>query len=716
MQKLSVIVINIVLFSTLFFSCAQTGNISGGDKDTVAPVALRINPLNQSTQFANDEIEIVFDEFFELKDMDKKFLTSPPMKHKPKITIAGKKLKIQILDTLTENTTYNLDFKNAIVDFNEANPIPAFSYVFSTGDVIDTLKVGGTIVDAWTYKPIENMSILLYAKNFDSIPFKEIPSFLTRSDAKGNFSVTNIRPGKYKIFALLDGNENLKYDQPTETIAFLTDLMVPKAERMTRTDTLKVKKLKYNSQTARFDTVMVDSIAIKRFTYFWPDSIKMKSFKENNSNQYIVKSSRPDRGRISIIMNQPIDKKFRIDLISPSQASKKWFTSEINPIADTLTYWISDTTISTLDTLLAAITYPHRDSMGIIKYYADTLEFTYIVPIGIDKNKIPNKISLLKTNLRSNAIDRNTPLRLTFKTPIIEKNLSKIVLYEMDDSIYSKVLTYKLAPHCFINRTTDGLREAYRTNAKTMLFIFGKPLSEIPTISYAKNPSPWYNATFNATQDTLTVDITDPAMHKLDTIPLKVGYTTKGVLGIENTLQDTLKLAVKKSLYTLYGKKTEFTFTQDTTQLRTWNVAFTTDPDGKSFNLEVAPDALKDLFGNTNDTLVTRFIVSPLNAYGSIIANLSNLPQNSVLEVLDDKANLVRSIELKNKVGNLKYTIELLKPANYTLKVWVDKNGNSKWDTGNYLDKKQPEDVYFHKEKIVVKSSWDTITDWNLIK
>lgn len=713
MQKLPVLAIYIAFFSTLFLSCAQTGSISGGDKDTIAPLVIRYEPVDKSTNFNTNEIEISFDEFFELKDMEKKFLTSPPMKHKPKIAISGKKLKIEITDTLQENTTYSLNFSDAIRDFNEGNPIKDFNYVFSTGDIIDTLMVTGKTMNAWTHVASENMSVMLYDQAYDSIPFKEIPSFLGRSNDKGEFRITNIRPGKYKLFAIADANDNLKYDQANEQMAFISEIIIPKAESKTTIDTLKVKKLKYNAQSARFDTVFVDSLARRRYTRFTPDSLKLYVFKEDVSNQFILKSGRPEMGKISIIMNQPIDKQFDISLISPNIKSK-WYISEKNYTLDTLTYWISDTSIRNTDTLMLAITYPHRDTTGFIKSYADTVEFTFNKPFGFDRNSALKKIAIQRTNIKNNALERNTPLKITFNTPLSVKDKSKIQLYEISDTLYNKLLRYQLSNAVFINKTTDGLREAYRINNKTLKFIFGKPLAKLPVISSGKLTENWYTATLNDTQDTLTLQITNNRILKTDTLPCKIEYVLKGVLGIESTFTDSMKLAEKQSLYKRFGQKSEFTFIQDSVSLRTWNVQFKTEPDGKSFNLEILPEALTDIYNMTSDTIISRFSVSPLSAYGSFVVNFSNLPINSVVDILDEKSNFLRRIELKNKSAELKKTFELMKPGNYILKLWVDENNNSKWDTGNYLKKKQAEKVYFNKEKIVVKSSWDTVIDWKI--
>lgn len=220
------------LLVTLFLSsCAKRATISGGTKDTIAPVMKQGFPPNYSTNFKEKEIKIVFDEYIKLKNLSKQLIVSPPMQRQPIITptTASKILTIKILDTLKPNTTYSFNFGKSIEDNNEGNPYQQFKYVFSTGSVIDSLKLRGRVVDAYN-KDVESfVSVMLYEydeKYTDSLVYKERPRYITSTlDSIKIFEIENLKPGKYKLIALKDKNSNNKYDPKADKIGFVSSIV-----------------------------------------------------------------------------------------------------------------------------------------------------------------------------------------------------------------------------------------------------------------------------------------------------------------------------------------------------------------------------------------------------------------------------------------------------------------------------------------------------------
>ncbi len=219
------------IFTFLFIalilsSCAKRATITGGLKDTIAPVMKQSYPANYSTNFEDNEIKIVFDEYIKLKDLNKQLIVSPPMQRQPIIspTTASKTLTIKILDTLKANTTYSFNFGKSIEDNNEGNPYQQFKYVFSTGSVIDSLKLRGQVLDAYEKDVESYVSVMLYEydeKYTDSLIYKERPRYITNTlDSIKIFEIENIKPGKYKLIALKDKSSNNKYDPKADKIAF----------------------------------------------------------------------------------------------------------------------------------------------------------------------------------------------------------------------------------------------------------------------------------------------------------------------------------------------------------------------------------------------------------------------------------------------------------------------------------------------------------------
>ena len=217
-----------ILFVLLFIAvgCAKRGSITGGLKDTIAPVLKMSFPKNFSTNFEGNEIKLVFDENIKLKNLNKQLIISPPMKNEPLIlpTTASKTISIRIKDTLRPNTTYSFNFGQSIADNNEGNPLNQFKYVFSTGDYIDSLSLGGTVKSAYDKEVESFVSVMLYDVNDtfkDSVVYNENPRYVTNTlDSLKAFRFENLKAGKYLLVAMKDYNSNNKYNPKTDKIGF----------------------------------------------------------------------------------------------------------------------------------------------------------------------------------------------------------------------------------------------------------------------------------------------------------------------------------------------------------------------------------------------------------------------------------------------------------------------------------------------------------------
>ncbi|MFV8377369.1 Ig-like domain-containing protein [Flavobacterium sp. LB3R33] len=206
--------------------CAKRGSITGGLKDTIAPVLKVSFPENFSKNFKGNEIKLVFDENIKLKNLNKQLIISPPMKYEPSIlpTTPSKTITIKIKDTLQPNTTYSFNFGQSIADNNEGNPFNQFKYVFSTGDYIDSLSLGGTVKSAYDKEVESFVSVMLYDVNDtfkDSVVYNENPRYVTNTlDSLKTFRFENLKAGKYLLVAMKDYNSNNKYNPKTDKIGF----------------------------------------------------------------------------------------------------------------------------------------------------------------------------------------------------------------------------------------------------------------------------------------------------------------------------------------------------------------------------------------------------------------------------------------------------------------------------------------------------------------
>lgn len=225
MLKNNALIIYIIVALSIV-GCAKRGSITGGLKDTIAPVLKMSFPKNFNTNFKGDEIKLVFDENIRLKNLNKQLVVSPPMKNEPLIlpTTASKFITIKIKDTLQPNTTYSFNFGQSIADNNEGNPYNQFKYVFSTGAYIDSLALGGRIKDAYDKEADAFVSVMLYEVNEsfkDSVIYKETPRYVTNTlDSVKTFRLENLKAGKYLLVALKDKNNNNKFNPKDDKIGF----------------------------------------------------------------------------------------------------------------------------------------------------------------------------------------------------------------------------------------------------------------------------------------------------------------------------------------------------------------------------------------------------------------------------------------------------------------------------------------------------------------
>lgn len=209
-----------VVLAVFSFSCANQVAPTGGTKDVDAPKVLGSSPPNKSLNFQERKVRILFDEYVSIENAQQQVVISPPMEKFPDFTIKGKELIISFKDTLRANTTYSINITSAVKDITENNVLTSFQYVFSTGSFLDSLTIKGKVVDAEAGTMVEGVLVMLYDKLQDSVVFSEKPYYFAKTDKSGSFQIDNIKEGTYKLFAVKDENFNLKYDLPTEGIAY----------------------------------------------------------------------------------------------------------------------------------------------------------------------------------------------------------------------------------------------------------------------------------------------------------------------------------------------------------------------------------------------------------------------------------------------------------------------------------------------------------------
>ncbi len=350
-----------LLLVILAYACASTNSSmpDGGPYDETPPHFVGSTPIPFATNAKGKRISIEFDEFIKLEKVAEKVVISPPQLEQPEIKAVGKKVQIDLVDSLRPNTTYTIDFSDAITDNNEGNPLGNFTFTFSTGEVIDTMEVSGIVLGAADLEPIKNIMVGLHSDLNDSAfttkPFDRV----SRTDSRGRFTIRGIAPGKYRIYALMDGNQNYLYDSKSEMIAYTDSIIIPSMMPATRQDTLWK------------DSLTIDTIMSVGYTRFLPDDIVLRAFKGLNDRQYLSKSTRDKENHFILTFSAAADTLPTLKGLNFNEENA--FIIESTPTNDSICYWIKDSLVYQMDTLEVQLDYLYTDTLDQLVPKRDTI-------------------------------------------------------------------------------------------------------------------------------------------------------------------------------------------------------------------------------------------------------------------------------------------------------------------------------------------------------
>lgn len=421
-----------MLLLTVIYSCANIGSPNGGPYDETPPKFVSSTPVPNQINYTGKKIEILFDELIQIEKPSENVIITPPQMELPVIRSAGKKAVIELKDTLKPNTTYTIDFTNSISDNNEKNVFENFSFAFSTGDIIDTLEVSGVLLNAENLEPMPGITIGLH-NNLEDSAFVKLPFVRTsRTNDKGQFTIRNITPGTYHIFALNDVNRDYKFDQPGEDIAFLDSVIVPSFELTTRQD------------TTWKDSLTIDTIRTVGYTRFFPDNIELRLFKEKFERQYMVKPERPDEKYFTLRFNTKLDTVPVPVPINFTPEDSTWYFVQQTEGGTAVNYWLADSTVWKQDTLQVQVSYPKSDSLNILRPQTDTVQLVLRRRPAEKKKKKkkdePDPIVFLGMQVDApSSMDLFDTISVTFNEPVLDINKEIFFLDQKIDTVWNTV-------------------------------------------------------------------------------------------------------------------------------------------------------------------------------------------------------------------------------------------------------------------------------------
>jgi len=580
--------------------CAKQSMPSGGPRDVEPPVVLKSEPAAGSTMFSKDKVEITFDEYFTLDRVNEKFLVSPPMGLKPKISTKNKTLLIEFKEKLKDSTTYALNFQDIIRDLNEGNPIPNFQFAFSTGKVLDSLSVTGNVVGAFNLEALKNVLVVLYSSREDSAPRKMLPDYVTLADPNGYFRINNVKAGIYKLYALADSNSNNRYDPKDESFAFLDSLVTVNSERNyippepVVKDTLpKVKPKKLTRSGSEEDTTGTAKRQ-KAYPFFYGEH-KLYMFPGEKKNRYLASTDRKFPYQLRYCFSLPTDT-FKVNFSIIDSLPSNYLV-EKNQRGDTMLIWLRDSSLYRRNTIKTLISYPYTDSTGKVITRTDSISMRFTFPRQTKKSTPPALKSYF--NIASGGIRPGEKMFFSSPTPLDKPDTSKIAFYELEESDKGKETGRKRFPYSLTLDSVSGRKVTFTANLK------------------------------------------------------------------------------EGSKYLLITNKGSF----------------------------------RDIYGFLSDSSGCKMSVRLPNSFGHLTMDIRNGSGQMIVQLLDSKERIITQ-KFINKSGLADFP--LLERGKYRCRVIYDTNGDGKWTSGSYENKRQPEAVsYFHQE-IEVKTDWEIIEEWDV--
>ena len=584
--------------AVLLAGCASIGMPSGGRRDEQPPRFVKANPAPGTRNFKGERVTIDFNEIVNIKDASS-VVVSPPSREMPRVSALGRRVTVQFRDTLLPNTTYTIDFGSAIEDNNEGNKLENFSYTFSTGETLDSLRIAGMVLSSSELEPMQGQIVGVHRITADSaftkLPFERV----ARTDDRGRFSIEGLAPGQYRLFALADADNNFKYSSPEEEMAWHDVLISPTVAEGEAVDSI------YNLKTETLDTVVT-----RRRSIYLPNDILLRSFITDRKQPYVAAYTRKDSTRLELTFGAKLRRTPTFRLIDAPEM-KDWYVMERSRTNDTISLWLSKPSVISRDTLRVEVGYQRLDSLDRYTAWADTLRFVTDRPKPVKGSKAKKK----REEEQADTVAPPTPhmaFRLLNGSPL---DVGKPLLIETEH------------PVAYIDSAAFRLEER---------------------------------------KDTLWVPVGRIVPQRLDSL---------------NPRRLTLQIP---SDY------------------------------GREFKLSIDTIAFRSIYGLDTSPQESEIKVRGESEYSALRIHLQGMPQGvpAFAELLSGADNIAR----REPVAGDRADFLNLLPGKYYLRLYLDYNGNGRYDTGDFSEHRQPEQVIYYPKTLNIKQNWEKEETWNVME
>ena len=616
----------LALLALVGVACANIGSPEGGPRDYTPPMMLRSTPIPGAVNFKGKKVELHFDEIVNLKDQTTRVIVSPAPKEQPIIRAQGKKITVEFQEDLEPNTTYVIDFTDAIEDNNEGNVLDGFSFAFSTGDHLDSLQVSGMVLRASDLETMKNVLVGLHSNLSDSA-FSKLPfDRVSRTNSRGEFTLRNVPPGEYHIFALRDVDNDYKMVR-TEDIAFLDELIVPSASDFTSQDTIFT-----------FDH-RIDTILTAVHTEFKPNDVLLSLFNEEFKSLYFRKSERQGDNKLLTLFSATLPEMPTTRVLQPKIYNDDWYKLETREAQDSLVYWLTDSTMIKADTIKVEMTYLHTADNDSLMLKTDTLTFA----------KRRNTSEIKEKEKAAKEREKHEKELTKLEEKLAKQQQEGKDVTDLEDEI-------------------EGLREMLKV----------KPV--LLTITTNKG----------------TVEITDSLFIKAES---PIGNIDPGGVHLEIMKPDSTWQAVELPAMVPSNEWDLYRY-----------VAPMELKPNADYRVTIDSLAVTSIYGIACDTVRSNFKVKGEEEYANLHVNCLGFEGKAFARLLDKQGKVLRTVDVLGKFADF-YDVP---PETYYVMMVLDANGNGRWDTGNYSQHLQPEDVFYYHNPVKLKKFSDITLTWNI--
>lgn len=623
------------------------------------PIFLGGDPKPNSLRVDKNKIELRFDENITLNDQQNKVVVSPTQKEAAKISASGKRITIELRDTLLESTTYTIDFSNSIQDNNEGNPLDGFAYAFSTGDSIDTLQVSGVVLRARDLEPMQAVLVGAHS-NLDDTAFRNVPfERIARTNSLGQFTLRNLKPGSYRVYALNDADRDYKFVR-TEDLAFLVDTIVPTSRTVTTMDTLFTKKN------------LIDTIVAGEHTLFLPNDLLLSMFNEGYQAQYLKTYERPEDNKIYIKLAAAPDSMPQIEILRPEPSRADWYRLERSEKYDSLLFWIADSALIMSDSITLAMTYLRTDTAEMLSLATDTLNFV----LRSTYRKMKEQAAEEKAKQERERVES---IKKDWEDLAKEKeNYEKRRQREQEE-----IRKYGGASEGGPGPDFGPEQEKADRFAK-LDYMLDDTIPPAPTLAFSLTTSG-------------TIDVYAPIIFKS---PEPLDSINQGAFHVEQfNEEDSVWTEVKCP-----PVKRQYE----------WNpllymIECDWEPEGK-YRITADTCAVMGMYGLWSKPISSDIMVKSLEEYSNLYLKISPITDGAFVELLDGSDRVVRTAPVADGEAQLVN----LNPGEYYARIVIDSNGNGMWDTGNFDAHLQPEEVCYYPKTLKLKKNWDIEQNWNI--